>query len=400
MGWIRLVLDLVGGLGDSATLITQNPYDNNWEDAWPFFRIASVLGTGFFPHRATTLGLPGLVAVVLLVGDLPRATGRPASCWPGCWRRSSRRSSSMRSPRPTSSSGCTCSRRAPGERGPSGATPLLFLAPVVLAIPFIADAVFRQSDSGGFRFVLGWGEARFKRWPARGPLLLRHQPGHAVRPRDPRGGHRRGTCRRAGSSSPGWSCCSSSRTWSCVSAVEFDMNKYFQIMWIAVAMLAAWLIRRLADAAIVGVLAVSRHLTGARRRLAPDQPGRRHERGAGARGALDRDGHAGALGLRHRRVHQQPGRPRRPAAHHDVPAVRLEPRLRPGAARGRHRGIYCDGPDVAAELMATYGATYVLSSGGILDCAADRRPTSASSDRFETVYDVDGVTVWRLKGES
>ena len=29
-----------------------------------------------------------------------------------------------------------------------------------------------------------------------------------------------------------------------VSAVEFDMNKYFQIMWIAVAILAAWLIRR------------------------------------------------------------------------------------------------------------------------------------------------------------
>ena len=33
-----------------------------------------------------------------------------------------------------------------------------------------------------------------------------------------------------------------------VSAVEFDMNKYFQIMWIAVAILAAWLIRALAEA--------------------------------------------------------------------------------------------------------------------------------------------------------
>ena len=28
------------------------------------------------------------------------------------------------------------------------------------------------------------------------------------------------------------------------------------------------------------------------------------------------------------------------------------------------KAIYCDGPDVAAERMANYGATYVLSSGG------------------------------------
>ena len=40
-------------------LLTQNPYDNSWEDGWPFFRIASVLGTAFLPHRASTLGLPG-----------------------------------------------------------------------------------------------------------------------------------------------------------------------------------------------------------------------------------------------------------------------------------------------------------------------------------------------------
>ncbi len=60
--------------------------------------------------------------------------------------------------------------------------------------------------------------------------------------------------------------------------------------------------------------------------------------------------------------------------------------------------IYCDGPDVAAERMAVYGATYVLSSGGILDCA-DGQPTDfGSSDRFETVYSVDGVSVWRLRG--
>ena len=42
-----------------------------------------------------------------------------------------------------------------------------------------------------------------------------------------------------------------------VSAVEFDMNKYFQIMWIAVAILAAWLIRRWPRPLIAAVLLVS-----------------------------------------------------------------------------------------------------------------------------------------------
>ena len=67
MGWLRLGADLLAGGTDIAALVTQNPYDNSWADGWPFFRIASILGTGFLPHRATTFGLPGLVAVVLLV---------------------------------------------------------------------------------------------------------------------------------------------------------------------------------------------------------------------------------------------------------------------------------------------------------------------------------------------
>ena len=41
--------------------------------------------------------------------------------------------------------------------------------------------------------------------------------------------------------------------------------------------------------------------------------------------------------------------------------------------------IYCDGPEAAADGMARYGATYVLSSGGVLDCDGLDRPTSTSS---------------------
>ena len=60
------------------------------------------------------------------------------------------------------------------------------------------------------------------------------------------------------------------------------------------------------------------------------------------------------------------------------------------------KATYCDGPDAAIAVMARYGATYVLSSGGVLECD-DGEPTDfGSSDRFEAVYDEDGVTVWRL----
>ena len=61
------------------------------------------------------------------------------------------------------------------------------------------------------------------------------------------------------------------------------------------------------------------------------------------------------------------------------------------------KAVYCDGPEVAAERMAIYGATYVLSSGGNPCEGADQTDFS-SSPLFETVYENDGVTIWRLVG--
>ena len=48
--------------------------------------------------------------------------------------------------------------------------------------------------------------------------------------------------------------------------------------------------------------------------------------------------------------------------------------------------IYCDGPEVAAERMAKYDATYVLSSGGVR-ATGDPGTDFSSSPLFETVYD-------------
>ena len=61
------------------------------------------------------------------------------------------------------------------------------------------------------------------------------------------------------------------------------------------------------------------------------------------------------------------------------------------------KAVYCDGPDVAAERMAIYGATYVLSSGGE-PLRRRRRDRLRLEPLFETVYDQDGVTIWRLAG--
>ena len=182
MGWLRLVGDVIAGDADIVGLITQNPYDNSWADGWPFFRIASVLGTAFLPHRASTLGLPGLVAAVLLVvhclGRRPAGVlvagliaallapfhfyAFPATyvivglyvLTTGAW-------------------------RAPTARRDAA----LFLGPLVLAVPFVADAIAQQGRIGNLRFVAGWTEARFGDGPLAVLFFYATNLGHPVRAR-------------------------------------------------------------------------------------------------------------------------------------------------------------------------------------------------------------------------
>ncbi len=247
-----------GGQPDVTGLVVQNPYDNSWADGWPFFRIASVFGTGFLPHRATTFGLPGLVSVVLLVvtclGRWPAGVllagvlaallapfqfyAFPADV-PDRW--AVRRH---------------LGRVARARR--SGATLLLFLVPVVLALRYALPAVILQRDEGAFRLVMGWSEARIADGPLAVAFFYVTNLGIPVllaiatlsycvaRRRVPHRGFL--------------------AAWLValfivpnvvrMSAVDFDMNKYFQMMWIAAAILAAWLIARWPRPAIAAVLAV------------------------------------------------------------------------------------------------------------------------------------------------
>ena len=255
LGWIRLVGDVIAGDTDIVAMVGTTSYDNTWIDGWPFFKIASIFGAGFLPHRATTLGLPGLVTVVLLVvACLDR---RPAGVL---------------------LAGILAALLAPFQFFAFPATYLivglyvlttgawrartvwrdavLFLAPVILAAPFILGAILQQREIGAFQFVLGWGVGAVRRRAGCGRLLLPTNLGIPFVLAVVASFTGRGMPYR-------WFLVA----WVValfivpnvivVSAVEFDMNKYFQIMWIAVAILAGWPMHRWKPRVMVLVLFVA-----------------------------------------------------------------------------------------------------------------------------------------------
>jgi len=393
LGWIRLVGDLIAGAGGVIDLVSSTPYDNTWADGWPYFKIASIFGTGFLPHRATSLGLPGLVAVVLLV----------VTCL-------------GRRPLGILLAGILAALLAPFQFYAFPATYLivflyvvttgawrsrtiardaaLFFAPAVLAAPFILEAIVLQGDSGAFRFVAGWSEARVADGPAAVAFFYLTNLGIpfalAVAASL--------TARRL----PGRSFLVA---WMAAlfivpnvvvaSAVEFDMNKYFQIMWIAVAILAAWFIRNWPRPVIAGLLIASA--------LSPALIAVWHVRSTVV-----------ALGAPQERAARwiAANTPERSVFVTDAfinSPVDLAGRLRittfgpyvsnlgydPAPREADTAAIYCDGPEVATQRMASYGATYVLSSGGN-PCNGREQTDFRSSELFETVYEEDGVSVWRL----
>ncbi len=397
LGWIRLMGDLMAAkVPDVVDLVSKFSYDNTWVDGWPYFKIASIFGTRFLPHRATTLGLPGLVTVVLLV----------VACL-------------GRRPLGVLLAGILAALLAPFQFFAFPATYLivglyvlttggwrvrtvwrdavLFLAPVVLAAPFIVDAISRQGSTGAFRFVVGWSEARIADGPAAVAFFYLTNLGIPVA----LAVIAAFTARRM----PGrWFLVA----WMValfivpnvivVSAVEFDMNKYFQIMWIAVAILAGWLIQHRRPSLVAVLLVVCA--------FSPALIAVWHLRSDTVALGLPQETAAHWIAA---------NTPQRSVFVTDAfinSPVDLAGRLRistfgpyvsnlgydPGPREKDTTAVYCDGPDVAADRMAVYGATYVLSSGGI-PCAEGVTGTDfGASPRFSQVYDEDGVQIWRLTG--
>lgn len=396
LGWLRLVGDVAGGNLDIGGLISQNPYDNDWRDGWPFFRIASVLGTGFFPHRATTFGLPGLVAVVLLVTtSLDR---RPAGVL---------------------LAGVLAAMLAPFQFYAFPATYLivglyvllsgawrartvvrdaaLFLAPVVIALPFVLGPIAQQQANGAFRLVDGWSEARFGLGPA--AVVFFYGTNLGI----PFALALVGMFRRDGP--PGrWFLAAWVAALFLIpnvvvfSAVDFDMNKYFQIMWVGVGMLAAWVIRRWSTVAIAGVVAVCAispllvaawHLTNPAVVMSVAQ-----ERAAEWIAANTEDRAVFVTDAFINSPVDLGGRLRVTSFGPYVSNLGYDPTAREADVHT----AYCGGPDAAARVMARYGARYVLSSGTNLDCGGGAPTDFDTSRRFTRVYDGDGVEVWKLRG--
>jgi hypothetical protein len=273
-GWIRFIGDLASGYGDVAGgpigLITHNSYDNAWYDAlgnpvaWPYFRIPSVMGTGLLVHRATTAGLPMLVGMVLLLSaGLPTATQRAAG----------------RQDRPAliGLAGLLGALLAPfhffffpaglllgllwallggrltDRHAPRNAA--LFLAPYLLSLPFALAPLVQAGAAGALKLVAGWESAPFADGPLAVAFFYVTNLGVPL------------VLAAIALVTPGLRARGFLAAWALalfvvpnvvqVSVIGFDMNKYFQAMAVALAILAAWLVRRWPQPALAVVFALA-----------------------------------------------------------------------------------------------------------------------------------------------
>jgi hypothetical protein len=411
LGWIRLIGDLTVDpaaenapdyAGDLVRLVAHNSYDNQWLTGWPYFRIPSVMGTGLLAHRATTAGLPMLVgAVLLLVAGLPRARQRLAGwrdrplliCLAGvlgallapfhffffpvfpllalAW---------------VLAGGRLLDRDAPRNAG-------LLLAPYLLAVPFVMPPALQAAGSGALRIVSPWQSAPLADGPAGVVFFYVTNLGlpfalalmAMVLPRVPHRGFL--------------------AAWVIglflvpnvvqVSAIDFDMNKYFQAMWIAVAVLAVWLIRRWPLAAVAAVVAFSipSPMLVATWTATSNLQVMSSAELAASRWVADNTP-PGAVFVTDGWVNSLTDAAGRRRLTTFGPYV-ANLGYRPDERIGDVFTIYCGGDaTVSASLMRRYAATYVVDGTRPQPCTA---PVNfADSDEFELAYE-RGPLIWRLR---
>jgi hypothetical protein len=407
LGWTRLVNDVATGYGDPISLMIDNSYDNSWYDVrglptWPYFRIPSVMGTGLLVHRATTAGLPIMVgAVLLLVAGLPSARARTAG-----WRDNAPLIflagllGALLAPFHffffpafllvallyVLLSGRLLERDAPYNA-------LLFLAPYLLAVPFAAAALWNASGSGSLRLVMGWASAPMDEGPVSVvffyltnlgvPFVLAIAALFA-----------RGTPWRAFLGA-----------WAialflvpnvlAASIIDFDMNKFFQAMWVAVAILAAWLMRRWALVFVAAVLLV----TVPSPLLVAGWTAFNREQ------VLDWDGVAAADWIAANTPEgtifatdgwlnsptDAAGRLRLLTYAPYVANLGFDPDVRVQQVHD----IYCAGdPEVTVRLMRQLDATYLLDSSRPGDCVL--LTDFGTVPELEQVFEAGGVRIWHL----
>jgi hypothetical protein len=403
MGYVLFFRDLFVEGQPALDLIATHSYDNQWLTDWPYFRIPSVMGTGLLAHRATAAGLPLLIgAMLLLVAGLPTAGQRLAG-----WR-----------DRPwlIGLAGVLGALLAPFhffffpvfpmlalawvlaggrliERGaPRNAAVLL--APYLLALPFVVAPILQAAGSGSLQLVSLWPSAPrddgflavvfFYLTNLGLPFVLALAALLAA-----------GIRRRAFLAA-----------WVIglflvpnvvqLSVIDFDMNKYFQAMWVGVAILAAWLIHRWPTAAIVAVFTIavpSPLLVAGWTATSNLQVLSRADLDAGewvaantpADAVFVTDGWVNSLT-------DAAGRKRLTTFGPYVANLGYRPDERISDVLT----IYCGGDaERSARLMREYGATHLVDGSRPQPCAA---PVDFStSPEFELVYEA-GPLIWRLEG--
>jgi hypothetical protein len=408
MGYVRFIGDLTAGIGPPLALVANNSYDNIWYDAigqvsWPYFRIPSVMGTGLLAHRATTVGLPIFGAAMLcLIAGLPLARQRAAG-----WRDR---------PPMIFLAGLVGAMLAPfhffffpvlallalgwvvyagrlsDRDAPHNA--VLFLAPYALALPFALAPALQATGTGVARFVPGWPSAPWSDGLAAVVFFYATNLGvpfvlalaALLVPRLPRRGFL--------------------ALWIVglfavpnvvqLSLIDFDMNKYFQAMWLAIAVAAGWLLRRWPVPAVALALLVSipspllvagwtatsslqvasdDELAAAAWAATSTPPGSVFVTDGGLNSFTDA---AGRLRLM------------------TFPPYVANLGFDPNARVEQIREIYCAGdPARSAALMRELGATYLVDAGRPSPCEAPVDFTAAGE--LALAYENPSLRVWQLR---
>ncbi|MGH2358672.1 MAG: hypothetical protein ACRDGJ_11820 [Candidatus Limnocylindria bacterium] len=408
MGYLRFFGDWYTTRGDAWQLLTGVIYDNRWLTDWPYFRVPSVMGTGLLSHRATTAGLPMLVCVVLLlvIGLRPRRTAG-----------SERPARARDRPRVILLAGLLAAVIAPFHfflfpaalllallyvvaagrtRDLVGRNAALFLGPLVVAVPHVVVPLALAGGANRIQLHLWW-DAPAADGPAAVAFFYATNLGvpfvlalvALLRPSLP-----------ARAFLAAWIVAMFAiPNLASFSAITFDMNKYFQAMWMATAIAAAWLVRRWHPAAIALVLIASV--------ASPLQ--------VGLYAVSDRYGVLSAADLSAARWAVAEAPPRSVFVTdgwlHSFTDVAGRLRLTsfspyianlgydPGPREAMVREIYCGGDvERSAELMGSLGADYVVDSGRPADCAA---PVDfGAGPLFSLAFEEGHLRIWQLTSGS